>query len=82
MVQTQLASRSTARSPWTRSSRRCSSTVSVESLTVRLTRLCKLSWALTCIHTDVMDGYNGTVFAYGQTGSGKSHTMMVRASSP
>lgn len=28
--------------------------------------------------TDVMDGYNGTVFAYGQTGSGKTFTMMVR----
>ncbi|KAH8117563.1 kinesin heavy chain [Phellopilus nigrolimitatus] len=30
----------------------------------------KLCW------TDVMDGYNGTVFAYGQTGSGKTFTMM------
>lgn len=28
------------------------------------------------IVTDVMDGYNGTVFAYGQTGSGKTFTMM------
>jgi chromosomal replication initiation ATPase DnaA len=28
--------------------------------------------------TDVIDGYNGTVFAYGQTGSGKTFTMMVR----
>ncbi|KAJ9663973.1 hypothetical protein H2198_000476 [Neophaeococcomyces mojaviensis] len=26
--------------------------------------------------TDVMNGYNGTVFAYGQTGAGKSYTMM------
>ncbi|KAF8495611.1 kinesin heavy chain [Gautieria morchelliformis] len=26
--------------------------------------------------TDVIDGYNGTVFAYGQTGSGKTFTMM------
>ncbi|KIM87108.1 hypothetical protein PILCRDRAFT_95952 [Piloderma croceum F 1598] len=26
--------------------------------------------------SDVMDGYNGTVFAYGQTGSGKTFTMM------
>ena len=28
--------------------------------------------------SDVLDGYNGTVFAYGQTGSGKTFTMMVR----
>ncbi|KAE9391655.1 kinesin heavy chain [Gymnopus androsaceus JB14] len=28
------------------------------------------------IVTDVLDGYNGTVFAYGQTGSGKTFTMM------
>ena len=27
--------------------------------------------------SDVLDGYNGTVFAYGQTGSGKTFTMMV-----
>ncbi|KAL1721164.1 putative kinesin-1 [Schizophyllum commune] len=26
--------------------------------------------------SDVLDGYNGTVFAYGQTGSGKTFTMM------
>eukprot|EP00698_Gefionella_okellyi_P012727 TRINITY_DN3445_c0_g2_i1.p1 TRINITY_DN3445_c0_g2~~TRINITY_DN3445_c0_g2_i1.p1 ORF type:complete len:1035 (+),score=285.48 TRINITY_DN3445_c0_g2_i1:57-3161(+) len=25
--------------------------------------------------SDVLQGYNGTVFAYGQTGSGKTHTM-------
>lgn len=37
-----------------------------------------------CLHryTDVLDGYNGTVFAYGQTGSGKTFTMMVRNLSP
>lgn len=29
--------------------------------------------------SDVLDGYNGTVFAYGQTGSGKTFTMMVRS---
>ena len=29
--------------------------------------------------TDVLDGYNGTIFAYGQTSSGKTHTMEVRA---
>lgn len=29
--------------------------------------------------TDVVAGYNGTVFAYGQTGSGKTFTMMVRS---
>jgi len=28
--------------------------------------------------TDVLNGYNGTIFAYGQTGSGKTYTMMVR----
>lgn len=27
--------------------------------------------------TDVINGYNGTIFAYGQTGSGKTFTMMV-----
>ena len=32
------------------------------------------------VFTDVLDGYNGTVFAYGQTGSGKTFTMMVSAS--
>ena len=26
--------------------------------------------------TNVLSGYNTSVFAYGQTGSGKSHTMM------
>ena len=26
--------------------------------------------------SDVLDGYNGTIFAYGQTGSGKTHTMI------
>ena len=29
--------------------------------------------------TDVIDGYNGTIFAYGQTGSGKTHTMFGEA---
>lgn len=29
-----------------------------------------------CI-TDVLGGYNGTIFAYGQTSSGKTHTMEV-----
>lgn len=35
---------------------------------------------ITCIHiyTDVLKGYNGTIFAYGQTSSGKTHTMEVR----
>lgn len=32
-------------------------------------------WILT-LSTDVVAGYNGTVFAYGQTGSGKTYTMM------
>ena len=26
--------------------------------------------------SDVLDGYNGTIFAYGQTGSGKTYTMI------
>jgi kinesin family protein 5 len=26
--------------------------------------------------SDVLEGYNGTIFAYGQTGSGKTYTMM------
>uniref|UniRef100_A0A672JU64 Kinesin-like protein n=1 Tax=Salarias fasciatus TaxID=181472 RepID=A0A672JU64_SALFA len=29
------------------------------------------------IHTNVLEGYNGTIFAYGQTSSGKTHTMEV-----
>jgi len=29
--------------------------------------------------TDVLSGYNGTIFAYGQTSSGKTHTMEVGA---
>lgn len=31
--------------------------------------------------SDVLGGYNGTIFAYGQTSSGKTHTMEVRGSS-
>ncbi len=27
--------------------------------------------------SDVLSGYNGTIFAYGQTSSGKTHTMEV-----
>lgn len=27
--------------------------------------------------SDVLMGYNGTIFAYGQTASGKTHTMEV-----
>ena len=26
--------------------------------------------------SDVLDGYNGTIFTYGQTGSGKTHTLV------
>ena len=29
------------------------------------------------LYTDVLDGYNGTIFAFGQTSSGKTHTMEV-----
>ena len=29
------------------------------------------------IVSDVLGGYNGTIFAYGQTSSGKTHTMEV-----
>jgi hypothetical protein len=32
---------------------------------------------LNC-NSDVLNGYNGTIFAYGQTGSGKSFTMFGR----
>lgn len=31
--------------------------------------------AAKSIVTDVLNGYNGTIFAYGQTSSGKTHTM-------
>ena len=27
------------------------------------------------IISNVIEGYNGTIFAYGQTGTGKTHTM-------
>ena len=30
-----------------------------------------------CCVSDVLSGYNGTIFAYGQTCSGKTHTMEV-----
>lgn len=40
------------------------------------------SWRGFCppspLPTDVLAGYNGTIFAYGQTSSGKTHTMEVR----
>ena len=29
------------------------------------------------VFTDILNGYNGTIFAYGQTASGKTHTMEV-----
>lgn len=31
--------------------------------------------AAKSIVTDVLSGFNGTIFAYGQTSSGKTHTM-------
>lgn len=31
--------------------------------------------AAKSIVSDVLAGYNGTIFAYGQTSSGKTHTM-------
>lgn len=39
--------------------------------------------SLTCfcfffLASDVLGGYNGTIFAYGQTSSGKTHTMEVQ----
>ena len=33
---------------------------------------------LPYLFTDVLNGYNGTIFAYGQTSSGKTHTMEVK----
>lgn len=32
--------------------------------------------------TDVLDGYNGTIFVYGQTGSGKTYTMFGPENDP
>ncbi|CAO2597495.1 Kinesin heavy chain isoform 5C [Lemmus lemmus] len=32
--------------------------------------------------TDVLEGYNGTIFAYGQTSSGKTHTMEGKLHDP
>ena len=32
--------------------------------------------------TDVLMGYNATVFAYGATGSGKTHTMVGNPQQP
>uniref|UniRef100_A0A7N8WZC7 Kinesin-like protein n=1 Tax=Mastacembelus armatus TaxID=205130 RepID=A0A7N8WZC7_9TELE len=34
-----------------------------------------ISLVLVLVSTDVLEGYNGTIFAYGQTSSGKTHTM-------
>lgn len=34
--------------------------------------------SFSAISSDVLAGYNGTIFAYGQTSSGKTHTMEVR----
>lgn len=39
-----------------------------------------LSSQCLLLHTDVLEGYNGTIFAFGQTSSGKTHTMEVRES--
>lgn len=33
------------------------------------------SYVVAPMITDVLEGYNCTVFAYGQTGTGKTHTM-------
>ena len=33
------------------------------------------------IVSNVLEGYNGTIFAYGQTGTGKTFTMEVGLSS-
>ena len=37
--------------------------------------LLKMQSKLNSKLTDVLSGYNGTIFAYGQTSSGKTHTM-------
>jgi len=31
--------------------------------------------AVVPLVSEVLDGYNGTIFAYGQTGTGKTYTM-------
>ena len=36
-------------------------------------------YALADTVSDVVQGFNGSVFAYGQTGSGKTHTMVTSA---
>ena len=33
------------------------------------------TYILSFPFSDVLSGYNGTIFAYGQTSSGKTHTM-------
>lgn len=38
---------------------------------------CKQCVFFVLMYTDVLEGYNGTIFAYGQTSSGKTHTMEV-----
>lgn len=37
-----------------------------------------LKYKISYFLTDVLEGYNGTIFAYGQTSSGKTHTMEVK----
>jgi len=35
-----------------------------------------MAWTwVNILFSDVLQGYNGTIFAYGQTGAGKSFTM-------
>jgi kinesin family protein 18/19 len=36
----------------------------------------------SCLVSDVLMGYNATVFAYGATGSGKTHTMVGSPEQP
>lgn len=44
------------------------------------TQIIHLDFVICLVQTDVLDGYNGTIFAYGQTSSGKTHTMEVISS--
>lgn len=48
---------------------------------IKIIHLILTSTSFLWCPSDVLEGYNGTIFAYGQTSSGKTHTMEVRMTS-
>ena len=52
----------------------------VHKTSVRFPGLDYNNYQLFLSVSDVLSGFNGTIFAYGQTSSGKTHTMEVSGS--